>query len=174
MQLQPPTQGQIQILHPCGSSCPTTSPTAWSETVKSLSTIRWEGLRRPLRGEGSTLILTMGACLRGLATVTTVPRPPRPAASQPSPTGAGALSIALGLARNRVPSVAAQSARSNPLLRAAAGARGLLLRQCFDPDTGTYTYLLADPANAEGVLIDPVFSQHGRDRASARPWPPRS
>jgi glyoxylase-like metal-dependent hydrolase (beta-lactamase superfamily II)/rhodanese-related sulfurtransferase len=64
--------------------------------------------------------------------------------------------------------MAAQSARSNPLLRAAAGAWGLLLRQCFDADTGTYTYLLADPASAEGVLIDPVFSQHGRDLALIR------
>jgi hypothetical protein len=49
-----------------GSSCPTTSPTASAGTVKSLSTISWEGLRRPLRPEGSTAIRTRGACLRVL------------------------------------------------------------------------------------------------------------
>ena len=43
-----------------------------------------------------------------------------------------------------------------------------MLRQCFDADTGTYTYLLADPASGEGVLIDSVFSQHGRDLALIR------
>jgi glyoxylase-like metal-dependent hydrolase (beta-lactamase superfamily II) len=64
--------------------------------------------------------------------------------------------------------MAAHAARATPLLRAAAGANGLLLRQCFDADTGTYTYLLADPASGEGVLIDPVFSQHGRDLALIR------
>jgi len=64
--------------------------------------------------------------------------------------------------------MAAYATCPNPLLRAAAGAWGLLLRQCFDADTGTYTYLLADPASAEGVLIDPVFSQHGRDLALIR------
>jgi glyoxylase-like metal-dependent hydrolase (beta-lactamase superfamily II) len=64
--------------------------------------------------------------------------------------------------------MAAYATCPNPLLRAAAGAWGLLLRQCFDADTGTYTDLLADPASAEGVLIDPVFSQHGRDLALIR------
>jgi len=67
-----------------------------------------------------------------------------------------------------MPSMAAYATCPNSLLRAAAGASGLLLRQCFDADTGTYTYLLADPASAEGVLIDPVFSQHGRDLALIR------
>ena len=66
------------------------------------------------------------------------------------------------------PELNVSAARSTPLLRAAAGANGLLLRQCFDADTGTYTYLLADPASGEGVLIDPVFSQHGRDLALIR------
>ncbi|MCP9848349.1 rhodanese-like domain-containing protein [Cyanobium sp. Morenito 9A2] len=50
-------------------------------------------------------------------------------------------------------------------LRAAAGGGDLLLRQLFDVDTGTYTYLLADVGAREGVLIDPVFEQHGRDLA---------
>jgi sulfur dioxygenase len=41
----------------------------------------------------------------------------------------------------------------------------LIFRQLFDADSSTYTYLLADPASREAVLIDPVFEQHLRDRA---------
>jgi sulfur dioxygenase len=48
-------------------------------------------------------------------------------------------------------------------LAAAAGGGPLLFRQLFDADTGTFTYLLADVASREGVLIDPVFEQHSRD-----------
>ena len=48
-------------------------------------------------------------------------------------------------------------------LVAAAGGRSLLFRQLFDADTGTFTYLLADVATRQGVLIDPVFEQHPRD-----------
>jgi glyoxylase-like metal-dependent hydrolase (beta-lactamase superfamily II) len=55
------------------------------------------------------------------------------------------------------------TAVSPSLLAAAAGGASLLLRQLFDADTGTFTYLLADVASAEGVLIDPVFEQHSRD-----------
>jgi len=55
-----------------------------------------------------------------------------------------------------------------PLLRAAAGGASLLLRQLFDADTGTFTYLLADGGTGEGVLIDPVFEQHNRDLALIR------
>jgi len=51
------------------------------------------------------------------------------------------------------------------LLRAAAAGADLLLRQCFDGETGTFTYLLADVGKGEGVVIDPVFAQHGRDLA---------
>ena len=54
------------------------------------------------------------------------------------------------------------SLQVTPLLAAAAGGAPLLLRQLFDADTGTFTYLLADVASGEGVLIDPVFEQHGR------------
>ncbi len=54
------------------------------------------------------------------------------------------------------------------LLRAAAGGGDLLLRQLFDGDTGTFTYLLADVNSAEGVFIDPVFEQHDRDLALIR------
>jgi glyoxylase-like metal-dependent hydrolase (beta-lactamase superfamily II)/rhodanese-related sulfurtransferase len=59
----------------------------------------------------------------------------------------------------------AVSSPPSPLLRAAAGGGALLLRQLFDADTGTFTYLLADGASGEAVLIDPVFEQHGRDLA---------
>ncbi len=50
-------------------------------------------------------------------------------------------------------------------LRAAAGGDDLLLRQLFDADTGTFTYLLADVASARGLVIDPVFERHSRDLA---------
>ena len=51
----------------------------------------------------------------------------------------------------------------SPLLVAAAGGAPLLLRQLFDADTGTFTYLLADTAAGDALLIDPVFEQHPRD-----------
>ena len=41
----------------------------------------------------------------------------------------------------------------------------MILRQLFDPQSSTYTYLLADPATREAVLIDPVFEQARRDAA---------
>lgn len=39
----------------------------------------------------------------------------------------------------------------------------LLLRQLFDRDTWTYTYLIADPNTKEAVLVDPVLEQVERD-----------
>lgn len=39
----------------------------------------------------------------------------------------------------------------------------MLLRQLFDKETSTYTYLVADPAAREAVLIDPVLEQVDRD-----------
>ena len=41
----------------------------------------------------------------------------------------------------------------------------MFLRQLFDLQTGTYTYLLADLHAGEAVLIDPVFEQARRDAA---------
>ncbi|HEY5635576.1 MAG TPA: MBL fold metallo-hydrolase, partial [Burkholderiales bacterium] len=41
----------------------------------------------------------------------------------------------------------------------------MLFRQLFDPQSSTYTYLLADAASREAVLIDPVFEQARRDAA---------
>lgn len=39
----------------------------------------------------------------------------------------------------------------------------MLFRQLFDPDTSTYTYLVADENTREAVLIDPVLEQVDRD-----------
>ena len=41
----------------------------------------------------------------------------------------------------------------------------MIFRQLFDPQSSTYTYLLADPATREAVLIDAVFEQAQRDAA---------
>ena len=40
----------------------------------------------------------------------------------------------------------------------------MLFRQLFDQDSSTYTYLLADEASREALLIDAVFEQFERDR----------
>ncbi len=39
----------------------------------------------------------------------------------------------------------------------------MLIRQLFDPETSTYTYLVADPVTRDAALIDPVREQVGRD-----------
>jgi glyoxylase-like metal-dependent hydrolase (beta-lactamase superfamily II) len=44
----------------------------------------------------------------------------------------------------------------------------MIFRQLFDPSSSTYTYLLADAASKDAVLIDPVFEQHARDAALIR------
>ncbi len=49
-----------------------------------------------------------------------------------------------------------------------ASTLGMMFRQLFDPQSSTYTYLLADPATAEAVLIDPVLEQTARDVALLR------
>ncbi len=41
----------------------------------------------------------------------------------------------------------------------------LIFRQLFDPQSSTYTYLLADSSSSEAVLIDSVFEQERRDIA---------
>jgi glyoxylase-like metal-dependent hydrolase (beta-lactamase superfamily II)/rhodanese-related sulfurtransferase len=41
----------------------------------------------------------------------------------------------------------------------------MIFRQLFDPQSSTYTYLLADANTREAVLIDPVFEQARRDVA---------
>jgi sulfur dioxygenase len=39
----------------------------------------------------------------------------------------------------------------------------MILRQLFDSESSTYTYLLADPESREAALIDPVIEQIERD-----------
>ena len=41
----------------------------------------------------------------------------------------------------------------------------MIFRQLFDPQSSTYTYLIADSASREALLIDPVFEQARRDAA---------
>lgn len=41
----------------------------------------------------------------------------------------------------------------------------MLFRQLFDPQSSTYTYLLADEPSRQALLIDPVFDQALRDAA---------
>ncbi len=41
----------------------------------------------------------------------------------------------------------------------------VIFRQLFDPDSSTYTYLLADVATREAMIIDPVYEQVRRDAA---------
>lgn len=41
----------------------------------------------------------------------------------------------------------------------------MIFRQLFDPQSSTYSYLLADRATREAVLIDPVYEQVRRDAA---------
>ncbi len=44
----------------------------------------------------------------------------------------------------------------------------LVFRQLFDPQSSTYTYLLADGKTRDAVIIDPVFEQAARDCALVR------
>ncbi len=39
----------------------------------------------------------------------------------------------------------------------------MIFRQLFDPETSTYTYLIADPETKEAILVDPVIEQVDRD-----------
>ena len=47
-----------------------------------------------------------------------------------------------------------------PLVRAVVS---VLLRQLFDAQSSTYTYLIADPASGQAALVDPVLEQLERD-----------
>lgn len=44
----------------------------------------------------------------------------------------------------------------------------MLLRQLYDHESSTYTYLLADPVSAQAALVDPVAEQLERDLALVR------
>jgi sulfur dioxygenase len=39
----------------------------------------------------------------------------------------------------------------------------MIFRQLFDPESSTYTYLIADPATRQAALIDPVLEQNERE-----------
>jgi glyoxylase-like metal-dependent hydrolase (beta-lactamase superfamily II) len=39
----------------------------------------------------------------------------------------------------------------------------MLFRQLFDPETSTYTYLIADPEAKTAILVDSVLEQVERD-----------
>ena len=55
------------------------------------------------------------------------------------------------------------AARTHSALPCTAAPSGLFFRQLFDRESCTYTYLLADEATHEGVLIDPVDKLAQRD-----------
>jgi len=48
-------------------------------------------------------------------------------------------------------------------MKAAQKNESLVLRQLFDQDTWTHTYLLFDSENGEGIIIDPVKEKVQRD-----------
>ncbi|XP_044514911.1 persulfide dioxygenase ETHE1, mitochondrial-like [Gracilinanus agilis] len=52
--------------------------------------------------------------------------------------------------------------------RSASRGNGLLLRQLFEPQSCTYTYLLADQAAREALLIDPGLEMASRDTQLVR------
>src|SRR5690606_23980211 len=55
--------------------------------------------------------------------------------------------------------------RTRPIATIQRWTTMLIFRQLFDPQSSTYTYLLADSRSAEAILIDPVFEQAARDAA---------
>jgi len=44
----------------------------------------------------------------------------------------------------------------------------IVFRQLFDPQSSTYTYVVADARSAQALVIDPVFEQARRDDALLR------
>jgi len=64
--------------------------------------------------------------------------------------------------------MAAASSAPAAFLAAAAGGGSLLMRQLFDADTGTFTYLLVDVPSGKGVLIDSVIEQLASDLSLIR------
>jgi sulfur dioxygenase len=53
--------------------------------------------------------------------------------------------------------------RYKQLMMSTTTQQALGLRQLFDEDSSTYTYLIWDPATKDGVLVDPVDLQVDRD-----------
>ncbi|XP_056652969.1 persulfide dioxygenase ETHE1, mitochondrial isoform X2 [Monodelphis domestica] len=106
--------------------------------------------------------------------------PPAPRRSGPRPGGGAApplppvLGLPLGDFRVRTMGpgllLRVRGLLGAPRLSLGSGARalsergnGLLLRQLFEPQSCTYTYLLADQAAREALLIDPVLETASRD-----------
>jgi len=56
------------------------------------------------------------------------------------------------------------------ILRIRKPIDGLVMRQLFDPDTSTFTYLLGCLKTREAILIDPVLEQKDRDLGILRDW----
>ena len=62
--------------------------------------------------------------------------------------------------------VMGQSASSSHVRRPIFGGNrlsGVIVRQLFDKETSTFTYLVSDPKSGLGVIIDPVLEQADRD-----------
>ena len=51
----------------------------------------------------------------------------------------------------------------SPSARPSVRESALLIRQLFDSETSTFTYLLADPRTGEAALVDPVLGHEDRD-----------
>src|SRR5690606_35156 len=54
------------------------------------------------------------------------------------------------------------------LNRPVKGETTMLFRQLFDPESSTYTYLIADQASREAAIVDPVLEQVERDATLIR------
>lgn len=52
---------------------------------------------------------------------------------------------------------------ARPLSQFVSGKNELIVRQLFDAESWTYTYLLGDPGTGQALLIDPVIGQADRD-----------
>jgi hypothetical protein len=83
-----------------------------------------------------------------------------PACRPPPAPGPGALHIPTPRPARAAP---APPASPTPTV-----TNGVIFRQLFDPASSTYTYLLADPASRDAVLIDPVLEQVGAGPGGGR------
>jgi sulfur dioxygenase len=62
----------------------------------------------------------------------------------------------------------AQLRRESRAWHPACSATSVILRQLFDHESSTFTYLLTDPRTRQAALIDPVLGQVERDLALLR------
>jgi uncharacterized NAD(P)/FAD-binding protein YdhS/glyoxylase-like metal-dependent hydrolase (beta-lactamase superfamily II) len=124
-----------------------------------------EGVVLDAQGDRSTLLYTLGTPRRGNLWETIAV----PELREQAQALAGMVLQSLPLRVRPVP----------PLFRVSSPARTteqdcgepqptsspspLLFRQFFDPESSTYTYLIADSGTKEAVLVDPVLEQVERD-----------